>query len=66
MSAINPDHYQFGAAQVIDIAEHMSFCRGNAIKYLARAGRKDPATEVEDLLKAAWYVQREIERLEAK
>lgn len=66
MSAISPDHYQFGAAQVIDITEHMSFCRGNAIKYLARAGRKDPATEVEDLLKAAWYVQREIERLEAK
>ena len=66
MSAINPGHYQFGAAQVIDITEHMSFCRGNAIKYLARAGRKDPATEVEDLLKAAWYVQREIERLRAK
>lgn len=25
MSAINPDHYQFGAAQVIDITEHLSF-----------------------------------------
>lgn len=62
----HPAHYAAGwsnSAEVIDITEHLSFCRGNAIKYLARAGRKDPATELEDLRKAAWYVEREIELL---
>lgn len=63
---INPAHYQgfSNGAQVIDIVEHLPFNTGNAIKYLARAGRKDPTKHVEDLRKAAWYVQREIERIE--
>lgn len=58
---INPAHYQFGRAQVIDITENLDFCRGSAIKYLARAGKKDD--EMQDLLKAKWYVERAIERL---
>lgn len=62
----HPTYYTVGGHEVIDLAEHLNFCRGNAVKYICRAGRKDPATEVEDLLKAAWYVQREIERLKAK
>lgn len=36
----------------------------NAVKYISRAGKKDPAKTVEDLKKAAWYLQREIERAE--
>jgi hypothetical protein len=40
----------------------MNFCCGNAIKYLWRAGEKGDA--IEDLRKALWYVDREIERLE--
>lgn len=63
----HPSHYADGwsnGAEVIDITEHLNFCKGNAIKYLARAGRKDPDKELEDLRKAAWYVQREIERVE--
>lgn len=65
--AINPAHYQgfSNGAQVVDITEHLSFCAGNAIKYLARAGKKDPAKHVEDLEKAAWFVQREIQRVKA-
>lgn len=67
--AVNhPAHYAEGwsnGAEVIDITEHLNFCRGNAVKYLARAGAKDPARELEDLRKAAWYVQREIARVEA-
>jgi len=62
----HPTHYAEGwsnGAEVIDITEHMNFCRGNAVKYLARAGVKSKTTELEDLRKAAWYVQREIERL---
>ncbi len=38
------------------------FLRGNAIKYLSRAGKK--SDELEDLRKAAWYVNAEITRLE--
>ena len=63
---INPTHYQgfSNGAQVIDIVENLPYNAGNAIKYLARAGRKDPSKHVEDLKKSAWYVQREIERIE--
>jgi hypothetical protein len=35
----------------------------NAVKYISRAGKKDPARTVEDLKKARWYLDREIERL---
>jgi hypothetical protein len=61
---INPDHYTRFPVEVIDITEHLNFCRGNAVKYIARAGAKDPAKEIEDLQKAAWYLDREIVRLE--
>lgn len=61
---INPAHYKVGGAEVIDIVENLPYNRGAAIKYLARAGRKDPAKHVEDLKKSAWYVAREIERIE--
>ena len=62
---ISPDHYQgfSNGAEVIDITECLPFNTGNAVKYLARAGRKDPARHLEDLRKAAWYVRREIARL---
>ena len=64
--AVNsPSHYTgfSNDAEVIDITENLNFNRGSAIKYLARAGVKDPAKEIEDLEKAAWYVHREIKRL---
>lgn len=63
---INPAHYQgfSNGAQVIDIVENPPYNAGNAIKYLARAGRKDPTKHLEDLRKASWYVAREIERIE--
>lgn len=63
VDAINPKHYTgfTGGAQPVDIAEHLSFNLGNAVKYLSRAGRKGDA--VEDLKKARWYIDREITRL---
>ncbi|TDB90951.1 DUF3310 domain-containing protein [Actinomadura sp. KC216] len=64
----SPRHYADGwsnGAEVIDIAEHLTFNRGAAVKYLARAGRKDPETELEDLKKAQWFVNREVALLEA-
>ena len=66
--AVNsPSHYTgfSNDAEVIDITENLNFNRGSAIKYLARAGVKDPAKEIEDLEKSAWYVHREIARLRA-
>lgn len=61
----HPSHYTgfSNGAEVIDITEHLSFCRGNAVKYLARAGRKDPAAEIQDLEKARWYIEREINHI---
>lgn len=64
----HPSHYNDGKIEVIDFIEdkHLNFSRGNAVKYIARAGKKNPKTELEDLQKAAWYINREIERLERK
>jgi hypothetical protein len=61
--AINPTHYRShpSGLQCIDFTEHMNFCRGNAFKYLWRAGLKGDA--VEDLRKARWYLDREIARM---
>ena len=58
----HPSHYCRGRAEVIDLIEDLPFCRGAAIKYIYRAGFKDPEKELEDLQKAAWNIQREIER----
>lgn len=63
----HPSHYANGwsnGAEVIDLTEHLSFCAGNVVKYVCRAGRKDPDKYVEDLEKARWYLDREIERVE--
>lgn len=50
--------------ECIEVTEHFSFCRGNAIKYLWRAGAK--GNLVEDLRKAVWYIEREIANIEAE
>ena len=64
-NTINPSHYKgfSNGAQVVDIAEWLNFNRGNAVKYIARAGRKQGADTLEDLRKARWYIEREIERI---
>lgn len=59
----HPQHYTAFGAEVIEITEHLNFCRGNVVKYVCRAGLKDPETELEDLQKARWYLDREISRL---
>ena len=63
----HPAHYAEGwsnGAELIEIAENLNFCRGNVVKYVARAGRKDELKELEDLKKARFYLQREIDRIE--
>lgn len=64
----HPSHYNDGKIEVIDFIEdkHLNFHRGNAVKYISRAGKKNPDKELEDLRKAVWYINREIERLECE
>ena len=65
-NVLHPSHYANGwsnGAEVIDLTEHLSFCAGNVVKYVCRAGRKDPGKHVEDLEKARWYLDRETERV---
>ncbi len=66
MSDVNhPGHYggdtTYEAIKVIEAWE-LGFHLGNAVKYISRAGEKDPTKEIEDLEKAVWYINREIER----
>lgn len=60
----HPSHYTShpSGVECIEVVEHFSFCVGNAIKYLWRAGLKGDA--LEDLKKARWYIDREIRRRE--
>lgn len=58
----HPDHYnQIPGIECIEVVRHMNFNRGNAVKYIWRAGAK--GDEVEDLEKARWYLDDEIARL---
>jgi hypothetical protein len=62
----HPAHYggaesTYEAIKVID-AWRLDFCLGNVIKYISRAGKK--GSKLEDLRKAQWYLNHEIERLE--
>ena len=60
----HPDHYTDGNIEVIDFIEDkkLGYHLGNAVKYISRAGKKDPDKYIEDLQKAVWYLQREIKR----
>lgn len=61
----HPAHYTTGKIECIDYIEdkELGFHLGNAVKYITRAGKKDPAKTIEDLEKAVWYIQRKIELL---
>lgn len=64
--AVNhPSHYTSGKIEVIEYIEDqkLPYHLGNAIKYISRAGKKDPSKEVEDLEKAIWYIRRYIDNL---
>lgn len=62
----HPSHYTSGKIEVMDFIEDkkLNFARGNVIKYVSRAGKKDKDKELEDLRKSSWYLNREIQRLE--
>jgi hypothetical protein len=62
----HPPHYTSDPSGVecIEITRHRNFNVGNAIKYLWRAGIKDDTKQIEDLKKAIFYINDEINRLE--
>ena len=64
----HPSHYNSGKIEVIDYIEdqNLGFCLGNAVKYISRAGKKNPDKEIEDLEKAIWYIQRRIKEVGQK
>lgn len=67
-SVNHPAHYTDGKIEVIDFIEDkkLGFHLGNTVKYICRAGKKDPEKTIEDLQKAEWYLRREIQRLSAQ
>ena len=63
---VSPSHYARLEPQPITVIEAwaLNFHRGQVVKYVSRAGHKGGESELDDLKKAAWYLQREIARLE--
>ena len=67
----HPSHYTShpSGIECIQVTQHYNFCIGNAIKYLWRNGLKteegmqEKSKQIEDLKKAIWYINREIENL---
>lgn len=73
MDNINhPSHYNSGKIETYDYIEDqgLNYARGNVIKYVSRAGKKKASdktaieSELEDLKKANWYLNKEIKRIE--
>jgi hypothetical protein len=63
----HPKHYGgeknvYEAIKVIE-AWDLGFCLGNTVKYISRAGKKGEDTKLQDLEKASWYLNREIQKL---
>ena len=58
----SPPHYKHGGIETIDYieAKELNFHLGNAVKYISRANHK--GTPIEDIRKAIWYLERELDR----
>lgn len=67
MSVDHPPHYggKDDPYEVIKVIEawDLDFCLGNVLKYIGRAGKKDPGKLKEDLEKAKWYLERKLSKL---
>lgn len=60
----HPIHYNAhpSGVECIEVVRHMGFNLGNVVKYLWRDGLKDAEVELQDLEKAAWYLNDEVQR----
>jgi len=66
---VNHPSYYGGSENVYEVikiieALDLDFHTGNALKYIVRAGKKNPEKELEDLQKAVWYIERKIKLIE--
>ena len=66
--AINPKHYRShpSGVECIEITRWMNFNCGNALKYIWRNGLKEGNPSIQDLEKAIWYLNDEVQRLKNK
>ena len=66
MDKFNPPHYTYSKIETIEVIEAwgLGYRLGNVIKYISRAGRK--GDRLEDLRKALWYLEREINEEDGK
>lgn len=64
MKEIRPDYYKSNGVETIDVIEafDLNFNLGNVIKYVLRAGKKQGEEKENDLNKACFYLNREVER----
>ena len=65
----HPNHYCEGRRYEpwdVIVDWQLDYLTGSAVKYLSRAGRKDPSKETEDLRKAIAYIEKRIEVLESR
>ena len=65
----HPNHYCEGRKYEpwdVIVDWQLDYLTGSAVKYLSRAGRKDPSKETEDLRKAIAYIEKRIEVLESR
>lgn len=62
-SVNHPNYYSNGGIEAIEVIEawDLGFHLGNTVKYISRAGKKNPDKEIEDLQKARWYLDKHIE-----
>ena len=60
---VNPPHYRGDEVMKVIEAFKLDFTIGNAVKYLLRAGKKEGETEMTDLEKARWYIERRLLQL---
>lgn len=66
---IEPKHYTevgISPLEVIELNTHLTWSKGNAVKYILRAGLKPGNSEIQDLEKALWYLTHEIERIKGE
>lgn len=63
----HPEHYNShpSGVECIEVVRHMNFNLGNVVKYIWRDGIKDVEVPLQDLEKAAWYLNDEIQRRKA-
>lgn len=69
----NPAHYTDGKIECIDYIkdkltpeEFKGFCKGNALKYISRAGKKNANAEAIDIQKCIWYLKKYLKELGCK